>query len=85
MYLRAIFCTFQISVDFYFVPVGGRGGGRGGAGEGERARERGIECIPWRKMEQPYSPNLSDLAECVILCTSWLPSPGKVYCRAVNI
>ncbi len=29
MYLRAIFCTFQISVDFYFVPVGGRGGGRG--------------------------------------------------------
>ena len=41
MYLRAIFCTFQISVDFYFVPVGGRGG----AGEGEGARERGIECI----------------------------------------
>jgi hypothetical protein len=31
LYLRAIFCTFQISVDFYFVPVGGRGG----AGEGE--------------------------------------------------
>ncbi len=30
MYLRAIFCTFQISVDFYFVPVGGRGGERGG-------------------------------------------------------
>jgi hypothetical protein len=41
LYLRAIFCTFQISVDFYFVPVGGRGG----AGEGEGARERGIECI----------------------------------------
>ncbi len=41
MYLRAIFCTFQISVDFYFVPVGERGG----AGEGEGARERGIECI----------------------------------------
>ena len=42
LYLRAIFCTFQISVDFYFVPVGGRGGGerggRGGAGEGEGAR-----------------------------------------------
>ncbi len=34
MYLRAILCTFQISVDFYFVPVGGRGGGRGGAGRG---------------------------------------------------
>jgi hypothetical protein len=31
MYLRAILCTFQISVDFYYVPVGGRGGGRGGA------------------------------------------------------
>ncbi len=31
------------------------------------------------------SPNLSDLAECVILCTSWLQSPGKVYCRTVNI
>jgi hypothetical protein len=47
MYLRAIFCTFQISLDFYYVlvPVGGRGGGRGGAGEGEGARERGIECI----------------------------------------
>jgi hypothetical protein len=41
MYLRAIFCTFQISVDFYFEPVRGRGG----AGEGEGARERGIECI----------------------------------------
>jgi hypothetical protein len=41
MYLRAIFCTFQISVDFYFVLVGGRGG----AGEGEGAREMGIECI----------------------------------------
>ena len=26
----------------------------------------------------PYSPNLSDSAECVILCTSWLQSPGKV-------
>ncbi len=34
-YLRAILCTFQISVDFYFVPVSGRGGGRGGAGEGD--------------------------------------------------
>jgi hypothetical protein len=45
MYLRAMLCTFQISVDFYYVPVGGRGGGRGGAGEGEGARERGIECI----------------------------------------
>jgi hypothetical protein len=39
MYLRAILCTFQISVDFYYVPVGGRGGGRRGGG----ARERGIE------------------------------------------
>ena len=35
--------------------------------------------------DKPHSPNLSDLAECVILCTSWLPSPGKVYCRTVNI
>ncbi len=35
--------------------------------------------------DKPHSPNLSDLAECVILCTSWLPSPGKVYCRMVNI
>ncbi len=41
MYLRALLCTFQISVDFYYVPVGGRGGGRGGAAEGEGARERG--------------------------------------------
>ena len=45
MYLRAIFCTFQISVDFYYVPVGGRGGGRGGAGRGGGDRERVIECI----------------------------------------
>ncbi len=34
MYLRAIrtvLCTFQISVDFYYVPVGGRwGAGEGG-------------------------------------------------------
>ncbi len=45
MYLRATFCTFQISVDFYYIPVGGRGGGRGGAGEREGARERGIEFI----------------------------------------
>ncbi len=43
------------------------------------------EWQSWRKMEQPYSLNLSDLAECVILCTSSLPSPGKVYCRRVNI
>ncbi len=40
MYLRAIFCTFQISVDFYIVPVGGRGGGRGGLEKG-RGLERG--------------------------------------------
>ncbi len=32
MYLRAILCPFQISVDFYYVPVGGRGGlEKGGA------------------------------------------------------
>jgi hypothetical protein len=39
MYLRAIFCTVQISVDFYYVPVGGRGGGRGGLEKGGGARE----------------------------------------------
>ncbi len=44
MYLRAILCTFQISVDFYYVPLGGKGGGERGAGVGG-ARERGIECI----------------------------------------
>jgi hypothetical protein len=37
MYLRALLCTFQISVDFYYVPVGGRGG----AGEGGAGLERG--------------------------------------------
>ncbi len=47
MYLRAILCTFQISVDFYFVPVSGRGGGRGGLEKG-RGLERGIECILYR-------------------------------------
>jgi hypothetical protein len=42
MYLRAILQyvgTYQISVDFYYVPVGGRGGlewGGGGYREGER-------------------------------------------------
>ncbi len=35
--------------------------------------------------DKPHSPNHSDLAECVILCTSWLPSPGKVYCQTGNI
>jgi hypothetical protein len=41
VYLGAILCTFQISVGFYYVPVGGRGGlERGGAGE------RGMESIP---------------------------------------
>jgi hypothetical protein len=40
MYLRAILCTFQISVDFYFAPVSGRGGGRGGLEKG-RGLERG--------------------------------------------
>jgi hypothetical protein len=45
MYLQAILCTFQISVDFYYVPVCGRGGGRGGLEKGGGARERGIECI----------------------------------------
>ena len=40
MYLRAILCTFQISVDFYFVPVSGRGVGRGGLEKG-RGLERG--------------------------------------------
>ncbi len=38
LFLRAILCTFQISVDFYYEPVGGRGGGIGGAGEGSGAR-----------------------------------------------
>jgi hypothetical protein len=33
MYLRAVLCTFQISVDFYCVPVGGEEGGEEG-GEG---------------------------------------------------
>jgi hypothetical protein len=40
MYLRAILCTFQISVDVYYVPMGGRGGGRGGLEKG-RGLERG--------------------------------------------
>ncbi len=29
--------------------------------------------------DKPHSPNLFDLADCVILCTLWLQSPGKVY------
>jgi hypothetical protein len=41
MYLRAILCTFQISVDFYYVPVGGRGGDRGGGLEKGGGLERG--------------------------------------------
>ncbi len=28
--------------------------------------------------DKPYCPNLSDSAECVKLCTSWLQYPGKV-------
>ncbi len=44
--MRAILCTFQLSVDFYYLPVGGRGG-RGGTGEegGGGASERGIKSI----------------------------------------
>jgi hypothetical protein len=44
--VRAILCTFQLSVDFYYLPVGGRGG-RGGTGEegGGGASERGIKSI----------------------------------------
>ncbi len=40
LYLRAIFCTFQISVDFYFVPVGAweRRGWRRGGGQREGDR-----------------------------------------------
>ncbi len=43
MYLQAVLCTFQISVDFYYVPVGGRGGVRGGLekGAGEGGWRRG--------------------------------------------
>ncbi len=48
---------------------------------GKHGRKPGIFYLG----DKPHSPNLSDLAECVILCTSWLQSPGKVYCRAVNI
>jgi hypothetical protein len=32
MYRRALLCTFQIAVDFYYVPVGGSGGLVGGGG-----------------------------------------------------
>ncbi len=52
MCLRAILCTFQISVDFYYVPVGGRGRGRGGAGRGGD-RERVIECTLDRDWKIP--------------------------------
>jgi hypothetical protein len=48
MYLRALLCTFQISVDFYYVPVGERGGGRGGAGEG------GLERGGWNVCNVMY-------------------------------
>jgi hypothetical protein len=42
MYLRAVLCTFQISIDFYCVPVGGRGVGRGwGRGGGAWSRRGG--------------------------------------------
>jgi hypothetical protein len=42
MYLRAILCTFQISVYFYYVPVGGRGGE---AGEGGWLERGGIHVL----------------------------------------
>ncbi len=56
MYQRAILCTFQISVNFYYVPVGGRGG-RGGLEKGGGTRERGIESILYRYSK--YSTVLS--------------------------
>jgi hypothetical protein len=43
MYLRAVLCTFQIFVDFYCVPVGGRGGGEEGREEGGEEGERRVE------------------------------------------
>jgi hypothetical protein len=45
MYLKAILCTFQISVDFYYVPVERRGVGMGGGWRRGGASERGIESI----------------------------------------
>ncbi len=46
MYLRAVLCIFQISVDFYCVPVGGREGGEaGGEAGGEEGGEEGEEEV----------------------------------------
>ncbi len=48
--------------------------------------EKQVFPFPKRSLGfKTVTSNLSDLAECVILCTSWLPSPGKVYCQAGNI
>jgi hypothetical protein len=49
MYLRAVLCTFQISVDFDFVPVGGRGGGRGGLEKWGGLEREGwnVYCMGW--------------------------------------
>jgi len=46
-------------------------------------RRKGIKCHHIKSGicylgDKPHGPNLSDLAECVILCTSWLQSPGNV-------
>ncbi len=48
MYLRAILCTFQISVDFYYVLYlwVGEEGGRWGAVEGEGARMYCMGTVP---------------------------------------
>ncbi len=50
MYLRALLCTFQISVDFYYVLYlwVREEGGEGGAGEGgleKGGKREGIECV----------------------------------------
>jgi hypothetical protein len=50
MYLRAILCTFKISVDFYYVPVSGRGGLERGTGEGGWREGDGIYTV-WVQLE----------------------------------
>jgi hypothetical protein len=84
MYLRAILCTFQISVDFYYVPVGGRG-----VGWSRKFREtkfRGISCYFYFVFSRKFWENFRGILRNFSSrkCSYFVKFRGIpfIYCRA---